>query len=242
MARLPRLYAPDVPQLVQARFARPFASAHEPTPTATLNLVQTWLAAETQRRNLALHGWAVVLDRVVLLATPGQAHEISRVIQGLGRRMAAGMVHGRVFTERYRSTLLEDSWVPVCLAWTESLPVRQGLVDMPARWPWSSAQEHVGLRMDTSLLTDHPSYWGMGNTPFARQAHYQRQLQSGISSAQALRIEQSLHGQWALGSDDFVTRLTQHSSRRAAPAPRGRPRKPRPGVADLPAVDNLVTN
>lgn len=242
MARLPRLYAPDVPQLVQARFARPFASAHEPTPTATLDLVQEWLTAETQRRNLALHGWAIVLDRIVLLATPGQAHEISRVIQGLGRRMAAGMVHGRVFTERYRSTLLEDSWVPVCLVWTESLPVRQGLVDIPARWPWSSAQEHVGLRLDASLLTDHPSYWAMGNTPFARQAHYQRQLQSGIHAAQAGRIEQALHGQWALGSDDFVARLGPHSSRRAAPAPRGRPRKPGPGATGIRANGNAVTN
>lgn len=225
MARLARLYAPDTPQLVQARLARPLAASHEPAPSAALNLIQTWLAAEIRLHAVALHGWALVLDRIILLATPAQPLALSRVVQGLGRRMAAGLVHGRVFQERYRSTLVEDAWVPVCLAWAESLPVRQGLVDTPARWPWSSAQDHVGLRLDAGLLTDHPAYWQLGNTPFARQAHYRNQLLSGISPAEHSRIERALHGQWALGSDDFLSRLATRGSRRAAPAARGRPRK-----------------
>lgn len=234
MARLPRLYAPDTPQLAQARFARPLGSAHEAAPAATLNLIHEWLAADARRYSVALHGWVIVLDRIVLLATPGQPQAVSRLMQGLGRRMAAGMVHGRAFVERYRSTLLEDDWVPPCLVWAESLPVRQGLVDAPPRWPWSSAQEHVGLRKDAGLLADHSSYWNMGNTPFARQANYRQRLQSGLAPAEAGRIEQALHGQWALGSAEFLARLQQHSSRRAAPAPRGRPRKQ--------ADDNAVTN
>lgn len=225
MARLSRLYAPGVPQLAQARLARPLAPAHEATPAATLDLVLDWLAAETGRQPMALHGWVILLDRVVLLATPAQPHAVSRVIQGLGRRMAARMIHGRVFHERYRSTLVDEAWVPVCLAWMESLPTRQGLVDTPARWPWSSAQEHVGLRADAGLLTDHPAYWALGNTPFARQARYRELLRSGTAESDTLRIEKALHGQWALGDEEFLSRMAVRGSRRAAPAARGRPRK-----------------
>jgi len=234
MARLSRLYAPDTPQLVQARLARPLASAHESTPSAALDLIQEWLAIEIRGQAVALHGWAILLDRIVLLATPAQTHAISRVIQGLGRRISTRMIHGRVFRERYRSTLVDEAWVPACLAWAESLPVRHGLVDTPARWPWSSAQEHVGLRMDAGLLTDHPAYWNMGNTPFARQAHYQSLLRAGASASEMDRIEKALHGQWALGDEGFLSRMAPRSSRRAAPAPRGRPRKQ--------ADDNAVTN
>ena len=38
MARLPRLYAPRIPQLVEARFARPLAPADAPAPAAALDL------------------------------------------------------------------------------------------------------------------------------------------------------------------------------------------------------------
>lgn len=228
MARLPRLYAPDIPQLVLARFARPLAGAHDPAPAPVLDRLQEWLAVETRLHGIALHGWAIVLDRIVLLATPSQQQGISRTMQGLGRRMAAGLVHGRVFEGRYRSALVEDAWALACLVWAESLPVRQELVDTAERWPWSSAREHVGLRVAASALHDHPAYWGLGNTPFARQARYQSALQAGASSSEIHRIEHALMGQWALGSEEFVAQLATRCSRRAYPAQRGRPRKMRP--------------
>ena len=225
MARLRRLYAPGITQLAQARFARPLATAHDPTPAPVLNQLQEWLAIEMQGQSIALHGWVILPDRIVLLATPSHAQSLSRVIQGLGRRMATRITHGRVFEGRYRSTLVDGPWVPACLVWAESLPARNGFVDAAQHWPWSSAQEHLGLRMDTGLLTDHAAYWEMGNTPFARQARYQVRLQAGTDKVEEARIEQALFGQWALGGDDFMARMASRSSRRAAPAPRGRPRK-----------------
>jgi len=234
MARLPRLYAPDVPQLVQARFARALASAHDPTPSALLDLLQEWMFAEVKQHGVALHGWALLPDRIVLLATPPHTRGISRVIQGIGRRMAPSITHGRVFEGRYRSTLVEDAWVPAALVWAESLPTRLGLVDIPQRWPWSSAQEHTGLRNPAVALTEHTTYWEMGNTPFARQARYRGLLNDGPSGAEQSRIEQALFGQWALGGQAFVDNLTSRGSRRARPVTRGRPNKSVPS--------NAVTN
>lgn len=234
MARLPRLYAPGVPQLVQARFARPLAAAHEATPAAALELLHTWFTIETQRHTVALHGWALTPGQLVFMATPPHPHAISRAVQGLGRRMAAGMTHGRTFDGRYRSALVDDAWVPACLLWVESLPVRDGWVDTAARWPWSSAQEHVGLRPDTGLLTDHAAYWDMGNTPYARQAEYRSRLRQGMANSERERIERAVFGQWVLGTEDFIARVAPRCNRRALPAPPGRPRKAR--------VDNTVTN
>lgn len=228
MARLARLYAPDTPQLVQARLARPLATPQDATPAHSLDLVQEWLFAEVRKRPVALHGWAVLLDRVVLLATPANEEALPRVMQGLGRSMASRLIHGRVFHERYRSALVDGDWVVPCLVWLESLPVREALVDVPARWPWSSAQEHVGMRPDSKLLKEHPAYWGLGNTPFARQAWYRDLLHAGLGQSMATRIQSGIQGQWALGDEAFINRIAARSSRRPAPAPRGRPRKTPP--------------
>ena len=225
MARLARLYAPNTPQLVLVRLARPLASAHEATPARTLSLIEECLITELQRRPVALHGWVVLVDRVVLLATPAQADALPRVIQGLGRNIASRVIHGRAFHERYRSALVGDGWIISCLLWLETLPLRHSLVDHPARWPWSSAAEHLGTRADTGLLTDHTAYWSLGNTPFARQARYQELLHTGLTPHAAAQIHRTLQGQWALGEAEFTQHIATRSSRRAVPASRGRPRK-----------------
>lgn len=233
MARLAPLYAPGIPQLVRARLARPLAAAHEAAPAATLNLIQDWLTSEAQARQIAMHGWAILPDRIVLLATPANSQAVPGLMQAMGRHMAGRVMHGRVFHDRYRSTLVEDSWVLLSLTWAESLAATTGLVDTPARWPWSSAQEHTGLCTVSGRLTDHKAYWELGNTPYARQAQYRALLLASAPEQQLQQIEHALQRQWALGDADFIRKLSSAGSRRAAPAARGRPRKP---------DDNTVTN
>ncbi|NYT61644.1 hypothetical protein H0A66_04815 [Alcaligenaceae bacterium] len=227
MARLPRLYAPQIPQLVQAKFSHPLATASDPTPQAKLSQLQNWLQQEARTYNVALHGWLLLNDRITLLATPADTLSLSRLIQALGRRMATHMRHGRVFTGRYRSTLVEPGhWVLPVLVWLESLPVQLDYVDRAEQWPWSSAAEHMGASPGKlALITDHIDYWQDGNTPFARQARYRERMQQGLSAAQSLRIEQALFGQWVLGEAVFLAGLETLASRRIAPAQRGRPKK-----------------
>lgn len=225
MARLPRLYAPRIPQLAQVSFAQALASPSEPTPAADLTRLREWLGEEARQHQLALHGWLITPDRLCLLATPATAHSLSRVVQGMGRRMGASMLHGRVYESRYRNALLEPGrWVLPAMVWLECLPVSLGYVDHPTRWPWSSAAGHIGQHTDP-LLTDHADYWSEGNTPFSRQANYRQRLDSGPSSTQCQQIETALFGQWALGERIFLTHLGRLASRRVVPAMRGRPRR-----------------
>lgn len=235
MARLPRLYAPQIPQLVQAEFARPLAAVSDPSPSAELDRLLEWLQRDAREYKVAVHGWLLLNDRLTLLATPPDAQSLSRLIQALGRRMATHMRHGRVFAGRYRSALVEPgTWVLPAMVWLDSLPVQLHYVDRAESWPWSSAAAHTGAHAGLpvgsptgggALLTDHVDYWQDGNTPFAREANYRERMQRGLSAAQHRRIEQALFGQWALGEAAFLAKLSSSATRRLAPAARGRPRK-----------------
>jgi len=235
MARLPRLYAPQIPQLVQAEFAQPLALPSDATPADRLDRILGWLQQGVSEHKVALHGWLLLNDRITLLATPPDAQSLPRLVQSLGRRMAAGMRHGRVFSGRYRSALVQPGhWVLPALVWLESLPVQLQYVDKAPNWPWSSAGVHIGAhdaRLD-AMVTDHGDYWACGNTPFARQARYRDLLHHGLSAQDSRRIQGALFGQWVLGESDFLTRLQGLATRRLAPAARGRPRK-QPAEAGL---------
>lgn len=227
MARLPRLYAPDTPQLVQTRFVQPLASPSDATPSETLDLLRDWLDRDASLHRVALHGWLLLNDRISLLATPSEPHGLSRLMQSLGRRMALRLRQGSVFAGRYRSALVQPGvWVIPSLVWLESLPTQLHYVDRPEAWPWSSAAWHIGATLDKpASQIDHPDYWACGNTPFARQSNYRRQLSQGLSQTRARHIAQSLHGQWVLGEPDFLRNLAPVANRRLTPNKRGRPRK-----------------
>lgn len=223
MARLPRLYAPDLPHLAQARFAVPLSAGGE--GNAMLDQMAAWLAADARQHGVAVHGWMLTFDQLLLLATPAGPGGISMLVQSLGRRLAARLHIGRVFAGRFRSTLVEPgAWVLPGLIWLESAPLRQGLAGEAELWRWSSAAAHVGAA-PAGMLHDHADYWACGNTPFDRQANYRAMVLDGIAPAMAQRMEQALHGQWALGGPAFMQSLEGTCSRRAVAGKRGRPRK-----------------
>jgi putative transposase len=227
MARLSRLYAPQVPQLVQAQFAHALATPADATPAAELDQLLGWLQEGVREHRVAVHGWVLLSDRLTLLATPPGADSLPRLMQSFGRKFATRLQHGRVFSGRYRSALVEPGhWVLPALIWLESLPVQWRYVDRAEEWPWSSAAGHTGSNVGQSTwVIDHQDYWENGNTPFARQAGYRQRLDEGLPAQQGLRIQKALFGQWALGEADFLSRLEALATRRLAPAPRGRPRK-----------------
>jgi putative transposase len=229
MARLPRLYAPQIPQLVQARFAQALGGAAQgESATALMDRLFNWLGDSAREHRVDVHGWCLVHDRLTLLATPPGPQALPKLVQALGRRYAAQQRQGRVFAERYRSALVEPGrWVLPALIWLESLPAQLSYVDQPESWPWSSAAGHTGAAAAAAAwMVDHPDYWKDGNTPFDRQARYRERLHAGLPDSQRQQIERALFGQWALGEPAFLQQLEAQASRRPRPAPRGRPRKP----------------
>lgn len=225
MARLPRLYAPGLPHLVQARFASPLTPA-DGQLADLFDRIAAWLADDARLHGVAIHGWTLVPDQLLLVATPSGPTGLAGLLQAIGRRLAAHLRSGRVFAGRYRSTLVEPGkWVLPAQAWVETLPLRLSLTDDAERWRWSSAAAHMGGAQQP-YLHDHADYWAYGNTPFDRQAQYRSFILEGLSSAQSMAIDRALKGQWALGSPAFLDMLGDGAaSRRPVAAQRGRPRK-----------------
>lgn len=177
---------------------------------------------------VALHAYVLMDDHVHLLATPAGAEGLSRMMQALGRNYVGWFNHrhqrsGTLWEGRFRSSLIEaDSWLLPCMRYIELNPVRAALAAQPAEFLWSSHRHHVGLTLEP-LITDHPVYWSLGNTPFERQAAYLQMFEHGPGEAELALIRRSTRGGWLLGSTDAVPR--SGASRRAVALKAGRPRK-----------------
>jgi putative transposase len=137
---------------------------------------------------------------------------------------------GTLWEGRYRSTVLEtERYLLQCMAYIELNPVRAGMVAGPQDYPWSSYAHYIGQRADP-LVSPHPLYWEMGNTPFAREAAYQAWVQAGVDgSAQQALTDATLRG-WALGEADFVADLQKRTDRRISKSKAGRPSRATPVV------------
>ena len=227
--RLPRLYAPGLSHLVHAKFAESLTHRwSESIENDLFDQVVEWLNEAARQEGVRIHAWSLTPEGLRLVATPPHRQSLPRLVQAIGRRLAATHREGPVFQGRYRSCLLEPiHWIMPAIVWVETEPVRQGFAPAPSAWRWSSAPAHTGV--DRSLLGQlsfHHDYWACGNTPFDRQANHKDLLSAGLSPQHSAEIEKAIYGQWALGSPQFLAGIEAVASRRVAPAPRGRPRKP----------------
>jgi putative transposase len=162
-----------------------------------------------------------------LVATPPDDRAIARVVQTVGRRFAphanarAGAT-GALWDRRYRSTIVDaDAYLLATMVHVETLPVRAGEAADAELWRWSSLRHHLGLER-LPPVTDHATYWSLGNTPFERQAAYRRLVAAGVVDETTSRIEEATERGWLLGPATFAERLEPLLNRRALPLPRGR--------------------
>jgi putative transposase len=185
------------------------------------------LAAE---RSLAVHAYVLMDNHIHLLATPQAQGDLSWVMQALGRRYvhAFNRRHGRTGTlweGRFRAAVVEtDRYFLACQRYIELNPVRAGVADDPGAFRWSSAQHHLGTRVDT-LVSDHSVFWTLGNTPFEREAAYRALLAQGMGSDEAEAITQATLRARVIGGNAFVEQLSRMIDRPVAQRPRGRPRR-----------------
>lgn len=227
MARLPRLYAPGQAQLVHACFAAPILSHPEVMHPSTLDDMVNWLRDESIRKKVHVHGFSISISGVALLATPNDPLGLPQTMQALGRNLAATLRMGSVFSGRYRSSLPEPgAWILPALVWIDRLVHRSQQQIDPESWRWSSCSTLTGASSQPiSWISFHRDYWGLGNTPFDRQARYRNILVDGNSRIQNDAIQQAIYGQWALGGPSFIDSLGPQANRRLQPGQRGRPKK-----------------
>ena len=225
MARLPRLTVPGYPHHVIQRGNNRqviFATA------ADYEMLLGLFDENACKFGVALHAYVLMTNHFHLLATPSTADGLPQMMQAVGRRYVRYFNDrqarsGTLWEGRYRSTLIDtERYLLACMAYIDLNPVRAGLVGDPRDYSWSSHRHHVGLRPDR-LVTPHPLYWELGNTPFAREAAYAELVAAGISSEQQDALTQSALSGWALGDEKFVADLQRRTERRVQKNQAGRP-------------------
>jgi putative transposase len=246
MARLPRL-------VVRGHLHHLIARGHNDQPIAIddtdFQTFMSTLRESAQQAGVAIHAYVLLPNRLQLLVTPSETESLGKMMQAIGRHYvpyfnARHRRSGGLWEGRFRATVVEsDAYFIPCAQLIEQQPLRERLVDDVSAYPWSSHAHHSGRRRE-AWITDHPAYWALGNTPFDREAAYQRLSDTPVSAALVAEIESATHKSWPLGSDTFLRSLGKLTPRRLEPAKRGRPRKHPSGAtraqgqskADAPAV------
>lgn len=227
MARLPRLTLADHLHHVLQR-----GNNRQPifTDREDRELMLDLLAENAQRYAVAVHAYVLMDNHFHLLATPSSGDGLPLMMQAVGRRYVQffNRRHGRsgtLWEGRYRCAVLEaDRYLLPGMVSLDLNPVRAGLVERAADYPWSSHAHWLGLRHDR-LLTSHALYWALGNTPFAREAAYAALVDAGLGSQEQAALTDAVLGGWALGSSQFVENLQQNTPRRVSRGVAGRPRR-----------------
>lgn len=227
MARLPRLTLPDHPHHVILRGNNRQDIFRDTTDHQRLLELLQIQAAELQ---VEVHAYVLMSNHLHLLVTPRHDKALPLMMQAVGRSYVRqfNQRHGRTGTlweGRYRSTLLQtERYFLACMVYVDLNPVRAGMVMQAADYPWSSHAHYTGIRQD-AWLTPHALYWGLGNTPFARELAYAQLVQAGIEQSHQHALTAATLTGWALGEDSFVAGLQKLTPRRVSKAVAGRPLK-----------------
>lgn len=225
MARLPRLTVPGQPHHVIQR-----GNNRQPifVDAADRELMLSLLAEYAVQYRVAVHAYVLMDNHMHLLATPETAEGLPGLMQAVGRRYVRHFNdrHGRTGTlweGRYRSTVIEtERYLLACMVYIDLNPVRAGLVVQASDHRWSSHAHYIGRHTD-KLVTPHPLWWTLGNTPFAREAAYAEMVHAGIGQNQQQALTDATLRGWALGDDAFAVHLQKLTGRRVGPKRPGRP-------------------
>ncbi|MDX1668124.1 MAG: hypothetical protein R3194_01790 [Limnobacter sp.] len=230
MARQARLFIPDCPVLVELqgvgglevfRNRETFEAFHDRLPLS---------AAE---EGVKVYSYCLVTNRVLMLLGVSQANQTGRFIQNLNRHFIAQYrqlnpgVAGCVWEPRFKSTVVQPGVrsLKACL-FVEFQVTYAGLNVSPGLYPWSSHRVHTGLSHEP-WLSDLPSYWQLGNTPFEREAAYVRFAEQGLPHKDRLELTECLQKGWLWAEGFFADSVEPLANRAVRPRSRGRKKLPR---------------
>jgi len=227
MARQPRLALPGYPHHVIQR-----GNNRQPIvldETDRRMLYSLWLE-ESQRHKVAVNAYVLLDNHFHMLLTPPSDEAMSLMMQSVGRSYVRyfNKRHNRsgtLWEGRYKSSLIDsEAYLLTCMAYIDLNPVRAGLAESAEAFSWSSYKHLAGQNID-KLVTPHALYWGLGNTPFAREAAYAEFVAGGLSAAtQKALTESALKGR-VVGRPDFLRSLEKSTQRQILPQKSGRPLK-----------------
>ena len=144
----------------------------------------------SERRDLDVHGFALMRNHFHLLVTPNSTDSISKALGESEARYARyyNRKHkriGSVWNARYNPVPIETEWQwLVCLRYIELNPVRAGIVNDPAEGRWTSYAVHATGSASYPWLAGHSVLEGLAATPRDRHAFYRALCTAPLSEAE----------------------------------------------------------
>ena len=217
MARLPRLVlAGHTHCIVQRGHSGQRVFVDDKDRQSYLDALRLAAAKES----VHVHAWALLPNEALLLATPEEAPALGRMVQAVGRRYVSAYNRrhqrsGTLWDGRFRCGVVEPGAMRLAaLRWVDGQSPETG---------FTTAAHRLGIERQVWVV-DPPEIWGLGNTPFDREAVYRRLLGEGLPTEVIGLLRRSAVGGWAAGSDFFVAQVARLSARPASPRMRGRRR------------------
>ncbi|PCI34063.1 MAG: transposase [Alphaproteobacteria bacterium] len=179
---------------------------------------------------VAVHAFVLMTNHVHLLMTPTTKTGIAQVMQSLGRFYVRYINQtyqrsGTLWEGRYKSTLVdEERYFLTVSRYIELNPVRAGMVDHPADYPWSSYSGNAGDKK-IALLSPHACYQALGQSSAERRTAYAALFQEALPDKTLEDIRSASNKGWVLGREDFKQQIAEALGRRTSPAARGGDRK-----------------
>ena len=177
-----------------------------------------------------LFGYCLMTNHFHLLLRTEPGVSVSRIMQSL--TIAHTWRHhrnhgstGHVWQGRFKSPAIqEDGHFWTVLRYIEANPLRAGLVDDPADYPWSSYAAH-GLGQDDPLLSPIPDWPDLGRTEPLRRLAWRRKDRADLPEADLASIRQSVSSGRPFGEPAWSDAIKEALGLPDQPRPRGRPRK-----------------
>jgi putative transposase len=210
MARAPRTALVDVAQHIVQRGNNRGACFFDDSD----RLYYLGLLGQAARAlDVAVHAYALMTNHVHLLGTARQPGAMSALMQFVGRRYVpwVNRRHGRtggLYEGRFKGRLVHtERYLLCCYRYIELNPVRAMLAPDPGAYPWSSFRCNA-LGEPNNLITVHPAFAGLAETPEERRQRYHDFVAEGIPEDELQAIRAHLAPRRGRpptekGSDDF---------------------------------------
>jgi putative transposase len=182
MPRLPRLHAPGATVHVVGRCNNGEFCFTTPDD---FKILLTRLEEMTRNYGVTLYAYTLMTNHVHLLLQAPLTERLARPLRWFFREITRAWQgtrgrRGHFWERRYWSCLVDDdAYVLAALRYCDRNPVRAGLVEDPASYPWSSCSAYA-LGAPNPLVQFHPSYLVLSSYPKVRQRHYRRLLEPSV--------------------------------------------------------------
>lgn len=152
------------------------------------------LSTYAKEHELKIFHFALMPNHVHLVLEVARGEALSKAMLGLNLSYALHFSRryrytGHVWQGRFKSLAIDrESYLLECGRYVELNPVRAGLVQDPARYPWSSYRVYAE-GASIPFLTLNPLYESLGVSVNNRQHHYRQFIRDGMARQPVERVQ-----------------------------------------------------